>query len=326
MRVLPALFALLLLAACTSTTVPQRAYVPWLPLPRANQYAMLPSPSPPVPIRPGTPQCRAAQLAGRLLGVVTSDTPVVFRNTGPKACVVNGTPELMIMDAQGVVLASSNGESGTQFDEYITEVDVLMLPGTPVLAEEPPTSESSILPTGQAFMHIKWSGCAQSYAASLVVDLPNATGSVTVAFAVPAPDLDTCPGQTPLVRDPLKPTGVAWPPAPAYIPVTVQLSELPHSAARGAALRYFVTVSATGNQDYVLSPCPDYAEALVNTFERDYQLNCGPAGVVRAGRSVTFEMKFTIPGTTPAGPSTFVWGLIDGRIGRGSVVVPITIT
>src|SRR5690348_10945407 len=105
MRALLVVSAALLLTACSSTTAP-KAYVPWLPLPRANQYVSLPSPSPPVPIPQGTPLCKAGQLDGRMLGVLATDTPVVFRNSGPLACVVNGTPELTITDAHGAVLAS----------------------------------------------------------------------------------------------------------------------------------------------------------------------------------------------------------------------------
>ncbi len=288
--------AAFLAAACTSSSV-ANDYVPWLPLSRGNQYPLPPSPSPPVAIPFDTPFCPAAQLEGALLGSFATasgaDTPVVLRNTGSTPCYVNGVPDLTIVDSQGQVLASVRGAggTGTQYDSGISAVDVLMPAGTPPLSDSMGTSASENLTPGLTFVHIRWTGCAHEPASKLYLDLPRGAGRVIVAFAVAAPDPNGCSQGSPLVRDPLKPTGVVWPPPPDFLKGEYSL-DMPASVARGATFTYFVTVHNASDHDYVLTPCPDYTEALIpDGTTVNYQLNCEPVGAIRAGRSIKFEMK-----------------------------------
>jgi hypothetical protein len=330
MRLVAALFALLTIASCSSTTAP-RSYVPWLPLPRGNANITLPSPTAPVQVPPGTPRCAASQLEGRLLGSFGPagrvNTPIAFRNTGSTACYVNGVPDLTIEDAQGQVLAKGDG-IGTQFDQYIAAVDVLMEPGTPPLADRTSFGGGDALAPGQAYLNIDWIGCAGSPAAELVVGLPGGGGNLVVAFAVGPPDEQTCvyPASSQLRRDPLNPTGMTWPPPPQRISVQYSV-DAPKSAHRGSTVEFFVTVRNTSSSDYALAPCPDYSNALVPGGPVTYhQLNCAPVGAIKAGRSVTFQMEFAIPDGTPTGPWALLFGFVDGRVDPTAVQTPITIT
>lgn len=329
-----ALLAVALLAGCNSnnSSSASASYVPFLPLPRGNQYPLLPSPTAPVPIPLGTRPCLAAQLEGQLVGSFGAadklNTPVVLRNKTSTQCYLNGVPDLTIVDAQGTVLAkvAGAGEVGTQFDAYIAAVDVLMDVGTPDLSELSASPDSHSLTPGMAFLNISWTGCSQEPASQLWLDLPDRGGTLVIAFPVAAPDPSTCGHSSPLVRDPFKPTGVAWPPIPNYIPMQYSI-DAPQTARRGAILQFFVTMRNLSSTDYTLDPCPDYSNALVPggpiTY---YQLNCSAVGAIRSGRSERFQMKFYIPATTATGPWQLLFGMVDGRITPPSAVVPITIT
>jgi hypothetical protein len=331
MRTVVAMLAVTLLAACNSSS-PSASYVTWLPLPRGNQYAMLPSPSAPVAIPPGTAPCRVDQLEGQVVGSFGAkdnlNTPVVLRDKSSTQCYLNGVPDLTIVDAQGAVLVKVAGADGvgTQFDEYIAAVDVLMAVGTPGLAESIGSPDPQNLAPGLAFLNIRWTGCSQQPASQLWLDLPDGGGRLVIAFPVAAPDLRTCSHESPLVRDPLKPTGVAWPPAPDYLKMQYRIDS-PQTAKRGSTLEFFVTIRNLSSKDYTLDPCPDYSEALVPNGPVTYfQLNCAAAGAIKSGRSARFQMKFDIPSTTATGPWQLLFGMVDGRITPPSATVPITIT
>ena len=320
------LIAAFLLAGCASSTsiATSITAVPWLPLPRGNQMEMLPSPSAPLPIPPGTPPCRANQLEGELLGTFAGpNTPIAFRNTGATPCFVNGVPAVAIVDSGGTVIARDPGV-GTQFDPYIAAVDVLMTVGTPPLRDSLGLSDSSSLPQGQAFVNVKWTPCVQQTASQLRVDLQNGAGRFVVPFSATALKSTQC--QPPLVIDPFKPTGVPWPPAPDYLKLQFTIDS-PKSAHHGSTLHFYVSVKDLDSRDYGFTPCPDYSEALVPNGKVVYfQLNCGPAGTLKTGQSVTFEMKFEIPDWTQPGSWNLLWGLLDGRTSPPSVITPITIS
>ena len=331
MRTVVALLAVTLLAACNSSSA-SASYIPWMPLPRGNQYALLPSPSARIAIPTGTAPCRAAQLEGRLVGSLGAtanlNTPVVLRNKSSTQCSLNGVPDLTIVDAQRAVLVKVAGNDGvgTQFDQYISAVDVLMAVATPGLAELVGSQTAQSLAPGLAFLNIRWTGCSQKPASQLWLDLPDGGGMLVIAFPVAATDLGTCSHESPLIRDPFKPTGVAWPPAPDYIQMHYSIDS-PKTAKHGSTLEFFVTIRNVGSRDYTLDPCPDYSNALVPNGPVTYfQLNCAAVGALKSGRSERFQMKFNIPSTTATGRWQLLFGLVDGRITPPSATVPITIT
>jgi hypothetical protein len=133
----------------------------------------------------------------------------------------------------------------------------------------------------------------------------------------------------PVSRGPFDPTGIDWPPDRHLIRIDLSISTPQPTVRAGATLSYFVTVRNASGEDYPLTPCPDYAEDLtaVKTAGWFYQLNCSPAGAVRAGASVTFQMRLDVPANAPAGATTLLWQLFDGRVLTDDYAqAPITIT
>jgi hypothetical protein len=66
--------------------------------------------------------------------------------------------------------------------------------------------------------------------------------------------------------------------------------------------------------------CPNYHEALDGRrlLDQPYQLNCGGAGSVAPGKSVSFEMRLLLPATMPVGTYTFRWGFQVDRFFPGT--------
>jgi uncharacterized protein DUF4232 len=323
------------IVACETTTEkhPAGSYVPWLPLPRGNVYPLPPPPSPPIPVPPGTALCRAPQLDALLAGewpaMGNTDTPVVLRNNASEPCYIDGIPDVTIVDGFGSVLAQAAGADGvgTYFDATSTPVAVMLEVGTPPLTVPAGFDGGQGLSAGQAFINVEWSGCGRRPAAKLYLDLPGGAGRVVVDYPVIPKGPETCNPSTPLTRGPLNPTGILWPPSPNQTQLVYGIDS-PVSAKRGSRLVFFVTVqNRSSNQDYLLSPCPDYTEALVPGGPVvNYQLNCSPVGAIKTGQGVTFQMKFDIPASTRTGQWNLLFGLVDGRVDPPSGQTPITIT
>jgi hypothetical protein len=309
--------------------------VPWLPLPASNVYPAAPSPglAPPIAIPAGTPACKAAQLEGSLLGMSAAtghtNTPVAIRNRGSAACYLSGYADLIILDALGhEVVVATGAATGETFFSDGPAVKVLMQPGTPPLhsTAAPPRKASR----GQAFMNIEWYDCRGTRAASLTLDLPHASGNLTVAFDVAAPSSPVCDSSgmsaIGLRRGPLSPAGYTWPPEPKLLKVDIAIS-VPATAKRGSTLVFTVTVKNADNVDYRLDPCPDYVEILgAKLAVASYQLNCKPVRHIPADASVKFEMRLDVPASLSAGPSELTWALSDGRLGTPLAHTPIEIT
>lgn len=329
--------AAFILAACGSApaagpTKPD--YVPWLALPPQHQYvdAPLASPLPPIPVPAGTTACQASQLEGVNLGMSGAtgnvNMPLLFRNRGSSDCYLEGYPDASVLAPSGKVLAAGSGTTGrgTFFDDGPV-VRVLLRTGLPGL---PAPGPGYTPPLGEAFMNFSWYACTPLQANRLALDLPNAGGRLVIPFDMHAYYSAACDGtsnyQPAIFRGPFSPTGVEWPPGYDYLSVTVTISGLT-SVQRGKTLVYYVTLRNTSDRDYVLSPCPDYAEFIGPKLGIvEYQLNCGPAAPIRPGRAVTFQMKFTVPSAADTGMSSLNWTLDDGRLDGAYTRAEIDIT
>ena len=103
--------------------------------------------------------------------------------------------------------------------------------------------------------------------------------------------------------------------------------DAPQTAARGARIRYFVTVTNESSKDYPMSPCADYVEYLGGKLPlASYQLNCQPVGDIAAGGSAIFEMQLDVPRSMDLGPDAIGWSLHDGRIASDGAFETIEIT
>jgi hypothetical protein len=334
----------MLVGACSSTSshaAPSHpvalSYVPWLPLPAGHEFVSAPdpSPTPPTPIHPGVPACKAVQLEAVELGQNGAgghtSTPIALRNRSSAACFLDGFPDLRLFNSGGRQLAAATGSvnRGTFFDagpEWT--FPVLMQPGTPPLPV-PPAVEQPLSP-GQGLLDVEWFDCNEPQASRAQIDLPAGGGRLNVTFAIKGPGSGLCfpggPAMSGLLRGPFFPAGIEWPPGPTYLPVIIDISA-PASAKPGSTLDYFITMTNTGVVDYVLAPCPDYGEFLgAKEGAATNQLNCGPVGHIAAGAGVKFEMRLQVPASTQVGTTQLNWSLLDGRIGTPFAHTTIDIT
>ena len=326
----------LLVALCAAATVAcgaaaridhqvaSRTYVPWAPLkasaanpPEAPET----NPVPPYPIPSGTPSCTASQLEA-MIGYANPypggnvNLPIIFRDRASRDCVVEGYPDLTVLDATGRVLASVKGAAAQAAAiPSGPVVPIVARAGTPALKFVDGQVPSS---AGQLFIDVAWYDCRRPQASTLAVDLPNGGGRLSVAF----PErggyymlCDTSPSYRALLRGPFGPTGIQWPPdLHRYISNSISIAS-PAPVKTGASLVFFVTVANNDTIDYVLDPCPNYNVFLgPKTVIWEYSLNCAPVGRIRAGSQETFEMRLAVPKGVAAGEYVLQWSLIDFRI------------
>src|SRR5260370_17488627 len=95
--------------------------------------------------------------------------------------------------------------------------------------------------------------------------------------------------------------------------------QVPSTSHVGKALLYLVTLTNDKNQptDFT-SQCPNYEEELFADIvhgspplggKHIYALNCGEAGPIQPGASVTFQMVFLVPVGAAPGKYTLTFGL-----------------
>ena len=137
---------LIALTACGSVRIVDKTavatdYVSWAPLTPTGIQIEAPTvpPSPPYPIPDGTPSCTASQLEGTLAytggsGGGNSVLTILFRDKASTDCVVDGFPDVSVLDAAGNLLAAAKGNvgKGTFFNDGPV-VRVLAKAGTPSL-------------------------------------------------------------------------------------------------------------------------------------------------------------------------------------------------
>jgi hypothetical protein len=82
----------------------------------------------------------------------------------------------------------------------------------------------------------------------------------------------------------------------------------PQTTKAGETLVFTVTITNTGRDPYLFTPCPSYREYVevgsgttTTTTERFYYLNCSAASMIDPGRSLTFSMELPVGTATGAG-------------------------
>jgi hypothetical protein len=303
-------------------TIPAPAhFVPWQPLPVGS--GDVPTPTP-YPVPPGTPACRAAQLEGAQLGMGAAagneDMPIVLRNRGTTACVLQGFADLRLLDARGQLLAEAVGTAnrGTFFDDS-TVVAVLMQPGTPTLV--PTASASRHGYDGQAFMNVQWTDCSAPQAHAAAIDLPDAGGRVVMPFPVSATQDAACfPGthaNPRLTRGPFRPELSDW--------MTDALDAriaAPSPVRAGSTVTYYVTLTNHAPLAYRFDPCPDFGEGLDKAATIELRLNCAAASEIAPGSSETFEMRVDVPRSF-SGTYQLTWNLLSPGTAYASAPIEV---
>jgi len=118
------------------------------------------------------------------------------------------------------------------------------------------------------------------------------------------------------------PMGLAQPTAARPDPLsalTVTL-DTPARAAAGHTLHFTVTIANPTGAAIRLSPCPGYEIGLSSAHPAAYRLNCSQP-VIPAHQHRTFDMQYSVPAGTHAGPAKFGWFLLNpGRTGVGGAI------
>ena len=336
-RILGGLAALMLLAACqtsaqlaSSSPTPSGPVIPWIPL---TPNLTPPSPSlGPAPIPANTPPCQAQDLSATPIGsqgatghVITS---FAFTGTGSVSCYLDGTPSVGLVDAGGHAIAIR------QQAPYMPPQQ----PGRALIESGPLPTPHTTLDLGQARLSIDWGSQPESCPGSqpvkpaqALIAIP-AGGVLTVAIPQ-TPPAYACQGlgvgdfEGPYV--PIQPSPP--PPLPA---ISMQV---PGSVRVGNALPYLVTLTNDRNQSLdLVALCPTYEEELFADIVKGspplggkhlYALNCGPAGTLKPGASVTFQMVFlSVPADAAPGNYTLTFGLGYWNSMTSFTQAPVTIS
>jgi hypothetical protein len=293
---------------------PSSNVVPWTPL---EPELTPPSPSlGPAPLPPGTPACQANDLVASVIGSngATGHVITSFGFAGSGAvCFLEGSPSVGILDSKGSPIEFR------QRAPYFPPAHpgrALIQPG----AAPAPHTETRV---GQATLNIDWISQPEACPA---VDPTQRAQPATAVIAIPAGGIVEIP-------IPLEPAAyacaglgvgvfegpyVAIQPGPPP-PLPAISMQVPSGGRIGQALPYLVTLTDDKNEptDFT-SLCPNYEEELFADIQHGspplggkylYALNCGEAGPIQPGASVTFQMVFLVPRDAKPGTYTLTFGL-----------------
>jgi hypothetical protein len=321
-RAVLALTVLILLAGCQnnaphpvppgSGSGPIAGVIPWTPL---TPNLTPPAPSlGPAPLPPGTPPCQAADLIGIVFGQNAAGGRIYIsiRFTGANGapCYLDGTPSVGLVDSKGHAIAFRQR----------TLFGVTPQPGPALIAPGPSPTQGLGLKLGQADLMIEWvtqpelcPGVQPEVPAQALIAIP--AGGIFTAALPAAPAAAACSGlgvggfQGPYI--PVQPS-----PPPALPAISMQV---PSSGRVGTALPYLVTLTNDHKQPVdLVALCPTYEEELFADPAKGspplggkhiYALNCGPAGSIQPGASITFQMVFLVPVDATPGAYTLVFML-----------------
>jgi hypothetical protein len=331
-RLTSALAVAALLSACGALhplASAQSAVVPWLPLPADMTPRPVASPQA-VPVPPGTPICAASELEGAFTGRNGAGGHALesfaFSARGVKACQVEGTPVITLLDAAGHDLGFKNR---APFFPNEVSGPALVLPG-------PVPFEAEGLKYGQAGLTIDWvtqpEACPPGAAGSQVSTVRIAIANVgSFSYRLPqVPEAYACQGVgVGALAEP--PVDVQGPPEP---PVPNPAIIAPTKVTAGAQLQYMVMLTNPAKLPIDLRlHCPNYEEELFADIvhgspplggKHFYALNCRVAGVLQPGERVSFAMVLQVPADATPGSYTLIFniGISNAmtRIGRTAIV------
>ena len=334
-RAAVALSLLVLMSACESNQVatasptPARYVIPWTPL-APNLTPPLPSEGP-APLPPGTAPCQAQDMLGTVTGSNGATghviTTFVFTSSGSVTCYVDGTPSVGLRDSNGHTIAIR------QHPPYMPTIH----PGRALVAPGPVPTPHTAIKLGQADLSIDWVSqpelCPDSQRvvpAEALIAIPG--GGILSIPIPPEPAAYTCQGFGVGAFD--GPYVPIQPSPPPQLPAIGM--EVPSSVRPGNALPYLVTLTADRNQSFdFVRTCPTYEEELFADVTKGspplggkhlFALNCGLAGTLAAGATVTFQMVFlNVPADAAPGKYTLVFMLGYWNAMTSYVEAPVTI-
>jgi len=309
----PATLALvmLLLAACGPRPAPaggdtRPAVIPWI----STVAGPAPTPSPaPTPTPLAMRYCQAADLSLRVgrtgAAAGTAYASFILTNRSSTQCQLQGVPVVLLLDATGRTLATSQEAGGG------TAAPVALVPGvTDSGGQAPAVAGQADLVVGIASVL-----CLPRPSTTLAIDLRNSGGRLTTPWPRNAYSGGDCGGAIFVY-----PFGDALPhaPTPEPPPDFTVTPVMPSSVAIGQTLKYQVRLKNVSGRDIAFTSCPGYSEGIKGPtayVRARYILNCNPVGLFRSGDTVTFAMELPIvspPDFAGIGPGVNpVWWGID---------------
>jgi uncharacterized protein DUF4232 len=274
--------------------------IPWI----STVAGPAPTPSPPSPPTPlAMRYCQAADLSLRVgrtgAAAGTAYTSFVFTNRSSTPCQLQGVPVVLLLDAGGRTLATSQEAGGG------TATPVALLDGvTDGGGQSPAVAGQGDLEVGIASVL-----CLPRPSTTLAIDLRNSGGRLTTPWPRNAYSGGDCGGGIFVY-----PFGDALPhsPTPEPPPDFTVTPVLPSSVAIGQTLRYQVRLNNVSGHDIAFTSCPGYSEGMKGpaAVRARYVLNCNPVGLFKSGETVTFAME--LPNIQAGGPGVNpVWWTID---------------
>jgi hypothetical protein len=290
---------------------PSGQVVPWTPL-APNLVPPAPTLGP-APLPSGTPPCQANDLVADVIGSNGATGHVItsfgFAGAGA-ACYLDGTPSVGLLDSKG------NSLTLRQQAPYMPPLH----PGRALIEPGPAPIRGVEFKVGQASLNVDWfsqpESCPDVQAvqpATAVISIP---GGGIVEIPIPLePSAYPCAGLG--VGDFEGPYVPIQPGPPPPLPALSM--QVPSTGRVGQALPYLVTLTNEGSQstDFT-SRCPNYEEELFADIvhgspplggKHIYALNCGEAGPIQPGATVTFQMVFLVPVSAAPGKYTLTFGL-----------------
>src|SRR2546425_708897 len=197
-----------------------------------------------------------------------------------------------------------------------------VVPWSPLAPDlTPPAPACGVeLKVGQASLNIDWisqpefcPGVQAAQPATAVISIP---GGGIVEIPIPLePSAYPCAGLG--VGDFEGPYVYIQPGPPPPLPAISM--QVPAGGHIGQALPYLVTLTSDRNQPSDFTPlCPNYEEELFADIVHGspplggkhlYALNCGEAGAIQPGASITFQMVFLVPRDAAPGKYSLTFGL-----------------
>lgn len=283
--------AVLAFAYPSSATAPSA--IGWV-----NRPAAIPAAK--APANPGLPACATASLSTRMVrrGIVGNGVYAYIysaRNIGSSACYVSGTPSVDLAGRTVThgpnVLNVSAGTLAPGASATFAITSTVRVPCT-VRLRDGVTASKAIRP------RLRLGPRARLAVSEGTVLLSNCvTAHVTpIGLPMTEPKPDSLSG----------------------LQVTLTV---PARIAAGQVLTFAVTISNPTPAAVRLSPCPSYEMGLSVAPAKAYQLNCGAARTIPSGQSRTYEMRFRVPASAPAGLAKIGWFLLNpNRTGAGGAI------
>jgi hypothetical protein len=280
--------------------------VPWLDSPYSGSPA---APTPTLNLEALYAKCSSADLEVGFAGWTSGDLTdraegwLVIRTKGSVVCLLEGGPQVSLLDASGAVLGSGVGGDGPP-------PPAVLRPG---LAKQPSAAPSNgplgpELVPGYAYSSIDVSGYCDPVhpAAAIDVAFPDGTHFKFPVPTLPVASCTSIMGQL---------IGEGWfqsvdRPQPTTLPASSlqPIVSLPQRAVVGQVMHFTVALVNNYEVPISLDPCPGYTirvTILTSSGHEDgqlvkaYTLNCGPVGTIAPKGSMSFDMQISIPADAP---------------------------